>query len=180
MIGSVNNWEELWYDFCHSFSPFGRSELLLCEFREFGQLEGECISAAWARFSHLLELSSDLSVPEDVSLYTFYMRLDMESAREHDLLAGGSFEHQSLMERREILEFFLEAYSPHTNHNEPHQESESIHESLLIDDFELRLYASHDSSREPSSGPRTLKEEDIQPLEFSHIFCRHYKCLESL
>jgi hypothetical protein len=78
-IGSVDNWEELRDEFCHSFSPFGHSELLPCEFREFGQLEGESISVAWARFSHLLEFSSDLSVPVDVSLCTYYMRLDMES-----------------------------------------------------------------------------------------------------
>jgi hypothetical protein len=45
-IGSVHNWEELRDDFCHSFSPFGSSKLLLCEFHEFGQLEGESISVA--------------------------------------------------------------------------------------------------------------------------------------
>jgi hypothetical protein len=47
-----------------------------------------------------------------------------------DLLARGLFKHHSPMEIREILEFFLEASSSHTNHNEPHQESESIHDSL--------------------------------------------------
>jgi hypothetical protein len=65
----------------------------------------------------------------------------MKSAFELDLLAGGLFEHQSSMERKEILEFFLEA-SSHTSHNEPHQESELIHESLLIDELELSLYTS--------------------------------------
>jgi hypothetical protein len=79
-IGSVHDWEELRDDFCQSFTPLGCSELLPCEFHEFGQLEGESISAAWARFSHLLELSSDLSIPEDVSFCTFFTRLVMESA----------------------------------------------------------------------------------------------------
>jgi hypothetical protein len=74
----------------------------------------------------------------------------MESARELNLLGGGSFEHQSPMERRKILEFFLEASSSHNNHNEPHRESESIHENLLIEKFELRPCTSYDSSREPS------------------------------
>jgi hypothetical protein len=62
----------------------------------------------------------------------------MEPARELDLLAGGSFERQSPMEWRVILEFFLEASSSYISHNEPHQESESIHKSLLIDKFELQ------------------------------------------
>jgi hypothetical protein len=66
----------------------------------------------------------------------------MKSAFELDLLAGGLFEHQSSMERKEILEFFLEASSSHTSHDEPHQESELIHESLLIDELELSLYTS--------------------------------------
>jgi hypothetical protein len=94
----------------------------------------------------------------------------MESARELDLLDRCSFEHQSPKERREILEFFLEASSSHTSHNEPHQELESIQKSLLIDEFELRPCTSHDSSREPSPEPRTPKEEEIQPLEFAHVF----------
>jgi hypothetical protein len=35
-IGSVDNWVELRDNFYHSFSPFGRSKLLPCEFCEFG------------------------------------------------------------------------------------------------------------------------------------------------
>jgi hypothetical protein len=46
-IGSVDNWEELRDNFCYSFSPFECSELLRCEFYEFGQLEGESIGLAW-------------------------------------------------------------------------------------------------------------------------------------
>jgi hypothetical protein len=64
-----------------------------------------------------LELSSNLSIPDDVSLCIFYESLDMESAFELNLLAGGLFKHESTMERREILEFFLEDSSSHTSHN---------------------------------------------------------------
>jgi hypothetical protein len=39
-----------------------------------------------------------------------------------------------------------------------------------IDKFELRPCTSYDSFREPSPKLRTSKEEEIQPLEFSHIF----------
>jgi hypothetical protein len=170
-IGSVDNWEELRGDFCYSSPP-----LECLDFPTvwipwiFFLLDSESVGAAWARFSHLLELSSDMSILEDVSLCTFYMRVDMESAQELDLLAGGSFEHQSPMEWIEILEFFLEASPSHTSHNEPHQESELIHESHLIDEFELSPCTSDDLSREPSMESRTPKEEEIQPSEFSHIF----------
>jgi hypothetical protein len=94
----------------------------------------------------------------------------MESAQELDIMAGGSFEHQTLVERGEILDFFLETSSSHTDHNEPHPKSKSIHESLLIEEFELSPCTSHDSSREPSREPRTPKKEEIQPSEFSHRF----------
>jgi hypothetical protein len=73
-------------DFCYSFSPFECSDLLPGDFLEFGQLEGESIGATWARFSHLLESSSDLSIPDDVSLCIFYVTLDMESAQELDIM----------------------------------------------------------------------------------------------
>jgi hypothetical protein len=82
MIGSVDTWEELRDDFCYSFSPFQRSDLLLCEFCEFGQLEGEFIGVAWAWFSHLLEFSSDFSIPDELSLCIFYVSSDIKSTQE--------------------------------------------------------------------------------------------------
>ena len=99
----VNNWGELRENFCDSFSLYECIELLPCELLNFEQLEGESIGAAWARFLRLMTSSPDMSIPDDIATYTFYTRIDMESAQELDLLAGGSFENQTLVERREIL-----------------------------------------------------------------------------
>ena len=111
-----------------------------------------------------------MSIPDDIAMYTFDTRIDMESAQELNLLAGGSFENQTLVERREILEFFLETSSSHIVYNEPHLESELVHESLSIAESELSFSEFLDSSVEPSPEPRTSKEEEIQPSELSSRF----------
>ena len=76
----VNNWGELRENFCDSFSLYERIELLPCELLDFEQLEGESIGAAWARFLHLMTSIPDMSIPDDIAMYTFYTRIDMESA----------------------------------------------------------------------------------------------------
>jgi hypothetical protein len=92
-IGSVNNnWEELRDDFCNSFSFmemmkqwYNRIASLPMDILEFEQAKEESVGAAWDRF--LCLLASDLnllSLPKDVSLYIFCMRLDMDAALELD------------------------------------------------------------------------------------------------
>ena len=58
---------------------------------EFKQLEKESIGAACVRFSHLLALIPDWSIPEDVALQIFYSGLDNTSALNLDIAIGGSF-----------------------------------------------------------------------------------------
>ena len=111
----MDNWEELQDDFCYSFSLYKCMESLPRDFLDFERSEGESIGAAWASFSHLLASSSDLSIPDDVSLCIFYSCLDMESTEELDIIAGGSFEHHTPLERREILDSLLETSSSHTD-----------------------------------------------------------------
>jgi len=101
------DWEELWVDFCHSFSLIERINSLPINILDFEQLE-ESIGAAWARFLCLLASSLDLSIPNDVSLNIFCSGLDMKSALDLDITAGGSFAHTTPTEWREILDSFLE------------------------------------------------------------------------
>jgi hypothetical protein len=54
----------------------------------------------------------------------------MSKARYLDFIIGDVFVNKTLKEVREILDGLLENYSLLTFHNEPCQESESIHESL--------------------------------------------------
>ena len=105
--GMIHDWEELRDDFCLSFSSSSHKASLRSEILAFEQMEKESIGAAWARFSHLLATCPDLSIPEDVSLHIFYTGLDMDSADDLDIIAGGSFAHRSPTEGREILDRIL-------------------------------------------------------------------------
>ena len=96
------DWEELQADFCHSFSLNKCINSLPIDILDFEQLEKESIGAAWARFLRLLASSPDLYIPEDVSLDIFCSGLDMKSALDLDIIAGGSFAHTTPMEGREI------------------------------------------------------------------------------
>ena len=106
-IGSMSgDWEELRADFCHSFSLTKCINSLPIDILDFNQLE-EFIGAAWARFLRLLASSSDLSIPEDVSLSIFCSGLDMKSALDLDITIRGLFAHTTLVEGREILVSFF-------------------------------------------------------------------------
>jgi len=95
----------------------------------------------------------------------------MESALKLDFAAGGSFAQTTPAEGRGILDSFLENSSFPTNQGEPRRkESASSHESLSTIESELSSFTSHYSSVEPSPEPRTPKEEEIQPSEFSSRF----------
>jgi hypothetical protein len=58
------------------------------------------------------------------------MGLDMDAAQDLDITAGGLFAHKTLVEGRAIQDSLLEKSLFPTDHNEPLQESDSIHESL--------------------------------------------------
>ena len=95
----------------------------------------------------------------------------METALELDDASGGLFLHTTLEERRDILDSFFDDYFFSTNHSEPRQEeSTSSHESLSTPESEPSSSTSQYSSVEPSPEPRTPKEEEIRPSEFSSRF----------
>ena len=102
IVSMSGNWEELRVDFCHSFSLTERRNSLPIDILNFEQVEKESIGAACARFLRLLTSSPDLYIPEDVSLDIFCSGLDMKSALDLDIIAGGSFAHTTPMEGREI------------------------------------------------------------------------------
>ena len=170
-IGNMSgDWEELRDDFCYSFSLTERIDSLPIDILDFEQLE-ESIGAAWARFSRLLASIPDMSIPDEVSLEVFYSGLDMETALELDDASGGWFMHTTPEEGSDILDSFLEDSFFSTDHSEPRQEeSASSHESLSTPESEPSSSTSQYSFVEPSPKPRTLKEEEIQPSEFSSRF----------
>jgi hypothetical protein len=125
---------------------------------EFKQLE-ESIGVAWARFIHLCASRPSSFLPNDVLLYAFFMGLEMDVTQDLDIVAGGSFAYKTLVEGRAILNSLLENYSLPTDHNEPHQESDSIHESLSIAelepfDFHISIFDRGALSRTRNSGGR--------------------------
>jgi hypothetical protein len=108
-IGSMSgDWEDLRADFGHSFSLTKRINSLPIDILDFEQLEKEFIGAPWARFLRLSASSLDLSIPDDVSLNIFCSGLDMKSALNLNISAGGSFAQTTLAEGREILNSFLD------------------------------------------------------------------------
>jgi hypothetical protein len=171
------DWGKLRDNFCNSFSLMERTvqwythmASLLGDILEFEQLKEESIGAAWARFRRLGASRPDSSLPDDVLLYAFCMSIDMDAAQDLDIAAGGLFAHKTLVEGREILDSFLENSFFPTDHNEPHQESDSIHEILSIAEPEPMVFTSQFSTIEPSPEPGTMEEEEIQPPEFLYQF----------
>ena len=149
MIGSMNgDWEELRADFYHSFSLIKCINSLPIGILNFEQLE-ESIGAAWARFLRLLASSSDLSMPDDVSLNIFCSGLDMKSALKLDIAARGSFAQTTPAEGRGILDSFLENsfFPTDQTHRE---ESMSRHESPSTPESEPSCFTSQYSFVEPS------------------------------
>ena len=113
----------------------------------------------------------DMSIPDEVSLEVFYSGLDMETALELDDACGGWFMHTTLEEGRDILDSFLEDSFFSTDHSESRrEESASSHESLSTPESEPSSSTSQYSFVESSPEPRTPKEEEIQPSEFSSRF----------
>ena len=103
--------------------------------------------------------------------YIFYSGLDMESALELGVAAGGWFACVNPMEEREILDGLLENSFSSPNCSEPRQEESTLsHESFSTHGSKLSPFTLPYSSVGPFPEPRIPKEEEIQPLEFSSRF----------
>jgi hypothetical protein len=98
------------------------------------------------------------------------MGLDMDSAEDLDVATRGSFAHKTPMEGKEILDHILGISSFPTYPCEPQQESKSSLESPSIAKSNPLPSTSQDSCVEPSPEPRALKEEEVQPSNFSFAF----------
>jgi len=160
IVSMCGNWKVLRADFCHSFSRDKRINSLPIHILDFKQLEEESIDAVWARFLRLLASSSDLSLPEDVSLNIFCSDLGMKSALTLDIAAGGSFAQKTPTEGREILDFLLENSSFPTNHNEPiQQEYESRQKELPAAESSPSTSTSLDSTVELMPDPGTARKK---------------------
>jgi hypothetical protein len=95
----------------------------------------------------------------------------MKSAREHDIIARGSFEDMPTKEGREILDTLSEDSFLPTNYNEPLcDEYVSSHESLSTVKPKPTVSTSQFLSVEPSLEPKTMEEEEIQPPRFLYQY----------
>ena len=112
----------------------------------------------------------DWSILDDVALHIFYTGLDMDSANDLDITAGGSFTHRSPTEGREILDRILRKSSLPSKPCEPQHESKLHHESPSSAESSPSPPTSLDSSVEPSPEPRASKEEEIHPSKSSSQF----------
>jgi hypothetical protein len=171
-VGSMSvDWEKLQVDFCSSFSLLKRINSLPMDILDFEQLKKESLGVAWARCLHLFAIYPHLSIAEGVALYIFHLCLDMKSARELDIIIGGSFEDKTTKEGREILDTLSEDSFLPIDHNEPlHDEYVSSHESLSTAEPEPTVSTSQFSIVEYSPEPGTMEEEEIQTPKFLYRF----------
>jgi hypothetical protein len=156
---SVNgDWEELRLEFCYLFSLLNRTNSLSFEILNFEQIEKGSIGAAWARFLCLLASHPDFSIHDDVSLYIFCSCLDMDAALDLDITTRRLFAHKTLTEGRKFLDSLLENSSSRTKPRRKESKSKPLPST------------SKDLFVEPSPEPRTSKQEEIQPSEFTFQF----------
>jgi hypothetical protein len=67
----------------------------------------ESIGTAWARFSMLLYVGLDLSLPDGMILHLFCTGLDIDADICLDMTAKDRFTYKTMMEQVEFLERFI-------------------------------------------------------------------------
>ena len=134
----------------------------------FRRNEKESIGVVWARFTLLVQLGLDLSLPEYMLLQHFYTGLDKESAYHLNITSGGSFAHLTPAEGRKILDKILDRMSFILVLEPPSAEPEVRHEEVPAIESEQLESQFVDSTPEPSPELKseTPEEEDPHPLEF--------------
>ena len=105
-------------------------------------MEKETLGASWARFTNLINIGPNLSLPDHVLLYHFHLGLSKEAALQLNLSSGASFTHNSISEGKAILEKILE--------NTPY--------TIIYDEF---------PEEEIESSPSQQKEAHTTESEFS-------------
>jgi len=124
---------------------------------DFEQYEKDSIGVAWARFSMLIHVGLDLSLPDGILLHLFCLGIDMHADLCLDVTAEGRFTHKPMTEQVKFLENFLESYTSPVMRNGTLQAKilSSVEESSSV---KSKPVASLDSIYEPSPEPRTPKE----------------------
>jgi hypothetical protein len=112
--GVNGNWDELRDKICHAFFHLSKKVALRREILNFEQKEKETLGVAWARFMSLTNSGLTLSLPKNVLLEHFYLRLNKEVALHLDTASGSSFSHENINEGKVILEKILES-TPYTS-----------------------------------------------------------------
>ena len=111
-VDSTNGDEdELKDKFCLAFFPMSHISSLPWEILNFEQNEKESISATWARFSMLIHVGPDLSLPDGMILCLFCMGLDIDANLCLDVTARGHFTHKPMTEQVEFLENFIDRHT---------------------------------------------------------------------
>jgi hypothetical protein len=74
---------------------------------DFEQYEKQSIGAAWARFSVLIHIDPDLSLPNSILLRLFCLGIDIDADLCLDMAIRGRFTHKPMTEQVEFLEHFI-------------------------------------------------------------------------
>jgi hypothetical protein len=177
-VGGVNgNWDKLRDKFCLAFFPISKVAALRIELLSFQQKEKETLGAAWARFLSLMNTGPNLSLPDYVVLYHFYLGLSKEDALQLDLSSRGSFAHKSISEGKAIMEKILENTSYTGIYDElPKQTIESSpdqQEEAPTTGFKIPSNSSHNliAGEPPTKGTHHTHRDDEShsftwPFEF--------------
>jgi hypothetical protein len=104
------DWDELKDKFCLVFFPMSRIGSLPRAILDFEQNEKESIGAAWARFSMLIHVGLDLSLPDGMILRLFCLGLDIDADLCLDVIAEGHFTHKTMMKQVEFLKKFRQTH----------------------------------------------------------------------
>jgi hypothetical protein len=111
-MGNVNSdCGRLRDDICLSFSPLSLTPSPWSDVLAFEKFEKESLGPAWARFSCLMAISPVMPLPDEVSLHIFCVGLDMTSALDLDIAAGGLFAYKTPSGGKKILDCILEKHT---------------------------------------------------------------------
>ena len=101
---SITSWNDLVQKFLTKFFPPSKITQLVQEINTFGQLEGENLTEAWARFHKLLRKCPHHRLTRWIQVHTFYNGLRNTTRTVIDASAGGALMKKTTDQAYEILE----------------------------------------------------------------------------
>ena len=157
------DWGTLLSEFCLYFYPLSKVVDLRLSILSSKQMDNESMSAYWERFDVLSKSGPNLAIPDQVLLQHFYVGLTIESRKELNTSANGSFIHLTASEARNLLDKIIQRDKDGPLVENPLQEEEK-EEGLVEDENILDPLPTILESSEPE------KTTDIEPTSPSSEF----------